>query len=135
MMHRVVWKYTLAGVAELQIPEGARFLHCAEQHGEVALWFEVDQDRPPVARRFSLLLTGELINSRGDWGYLGTVLLRGGHFVVHVYEEGTQHRLADAAGAIRELASTYSMTGTDAHDLVAIDRLTQYVADALEVRR
>lgn len=88
---RVVLKYkidmgTHAGVTTFQIPEGARFLHCAEQHGDMCMWFEaaVGETRT-VQRGFMIFGTGD-----GQIGahlsYVGTGQFNGGAFVFHVYE-------------------------------------------------
>jgi hypothetical protein len=87
---KTVWKYAIDPAAGptgwFNIPKGARFLHCADQYGQVALWFEV----PPVggpfdSRQFRLVGTG-FAEVDAEFTYLGTVLLQGGQLVLHVYE-------------------------------------------------
>lgn len=89
MSRRAVWKYPLsleAGFIRYQIPEGARFLHCAEQAGSICLWFEVrpDESRTQL-RTFRIFGTGDA-SVDDHLTYVGTALLSGGSFVFHVYE-------------------------------------------------
>ena len=90
---RTVWVYripvnvlTASTTTVHHIPAGARLLHCAEQHGQVALWFEVpDPEAPKVEHGYQLFGTGT--GPIGDHlVYVGTVLLAGGDLVLHVYE-------------------------------------------------
>ena len=89
---RVVWKFPLSitggsTVTVHDIPQGARFLHCAEQGGAVALWYEIpDTNAATVARRFELFGTGT--GSIPDHlTYVGTSMHYNGMLVLHVYEE------------------------------------------------
>ena len=91
MSRRAVWKYPIelgahAGVTTFQIPEGARFLHCAEQNGAMCLWFEVDPgETRTVQRGFRIFGTGDP-SVDAHLSYVGTGLFNGGTFVFHVYE-------------------------------------------------
>jgi hypothetical protein len=91
--NRVVWKYaipvnelTASFTNALHIPERARFLHCAEQHGSIALWFEIPfPDAPKVERGFQLFGTGTG-PIRDGLTYVGTTLHADGQLVLHIYE-------------------------------------------------
>ena len=64
----------------------AKPVHVALQHGQVAMWFEVDADPYPYSvttRRFMLVGTGHDIPIGGRW--CGTVLPNE-NLVLHVYE-------------------------------------------------
>lgn len=90
---RTVWVYripvdvlTASSTTIHRIPEGARFLYAAEQHGQTALWYEIPD---PAARKrahgFQLFGTGT--GPIGDHLlYLATTLHAGGDLVLHVYE-------------------------------------------------
>jgi hypothetical protein len=91
MTRRVVWKFAIplgthAGVTTFQIPEGARFLHCAEQYGAMCMWFEVlVGETRTVQRGFRIFGTGdETIDDH--LSYVGTGHFNGGTYVFHVYE-------------------------------------------------
>ena len=68
----------------LHVRVGARFLHCGEFNGGVALWFEFpDDEREPRRRRvFRIFVDREPIPE--GWTHLASVPLRG--TVQHVYE-------------------------------------------------
>ncbi len=82
-----IWKYKLhaSGVTVLNMPEGAKVLSVAEQHGEAVLWALVSAGRVTEERKFRTCLTGgDAPNSVMD--FMGTALLDGGNYVVHVFE-------------------------------------------------
>lgn len=85
---RTVYVYRISldvPVMTFDIPEGARLLHTAEQHGMVAIWCEIpDPEASKVTRRFELYGTGHPIPSGAI--YIGTTLHYGGELVLHVYE-------------------------------------------------
>ena len=88
MSDRVVWKYGLeAGYQDVLVPPGAEVLGVHEQRGSVCLWALVDpRQRPMEARRFLVVPTGVgLCVGSGD-RFLGSVFLRGGDVVLHVFE-------------------------------------------------
>jgi len=92
-MNRTIWKYTIP-VNELAasftnveyIPAGARFLTCAEQNGNIALWYEIpDPDAETEEHGFQLFGTGT--GPIGDHlSYVGTTLHADGLLVLHIYE-------------------------------------------------
>jgi hypothetical protein len=90
---QTIWKYALP-VNEFtamfttahHIPAGARFLTCAEQFGDIALWYEIpDTDAEKIQHGYQIFGTGT-----GPIGehltYLGTTLHAGGALVLHIYE-------------------------------------------------
>lgn len=89
MTARAVWKYPIpltAGVSTFQIPEGARFLHCAEQGESICLWFEVRPAETLTQQRsFRIFGTGDP-SIPDHLTYVGTALLSAGSLVFHVYE-------------------------------------------------
>lgn len=92
MSKREVWKFAISGNTitamasnHIDIPEGARFLHCAAQGNSIALWYEVDTTAPVSTHQFHYFGTG-LGPIPEDLVYLGTALFADGSFVLHVYE-------------------------------------------------
>jgi hypothetical protein len=93
-----VWKYALDPreiktddhVFKVWIPDGARFLHLAEQAQQVTLWYEIPDDHEDrqveVEHKFHLVGTGHPFDS-GESMYLGTTLHLGGRLVLHTYEK------------------------------------------------
>ena len=83
-----IWKYKLAvGLIGIEIPAGAKVLSVQEQDNEPVMWLEVDPSSPLKTRFFTGAMTGVQLPSVCVQGkYLGTCLLNGGTFVVHIYE-------------------------------------------------
>lgn len=88
-MNSTVWKYTLEPESLMvDMPHGAKILSVREQHGEICLWALVDPDAASFDRReFVVIGTGEHHSGVEGMNYLGTVLLTGGHIVLHVFEK------------------------------------------------
>lgn len=85
---RTIYKFPVSpeDALEVALPEGAKFLHVAEQRPEeVAMWFEVDTDKPAKLRSFTIYGTGHSM-SKENQTYLGTFILAGGDLVFHLYE-------------------------------------------------
>lgn len=71
-----------------QCPQWRKFCHVGNQHDRIQLWAEVEVDTSmrPAERTFYVFATGEeLPNIKLQ--FIGTVLLAGGVYVVHVYEK------------------------------------------------
>lgn len=84
---RTIHKFTLDqnGKTTIEMPRGARILHCAPQGAEIQLWAQVNTDEPLVPRRFLIIGTGwELPDV--PLKYIGTVQIS--IFVWHIFEEG-----------------------------------------------
>lgn len=83
----VIHKYRIpgAGAGPIEMPEGAVVLCAREQHNEPCIWALVDPGAKRVQRHFLAAETSNIAipdNSR----YLGTCMLHGGHYVLHVFE-------------------------------------------------
>ena len=86
---RSIYKFSLmAGENKITMPAMAKILHVGNQHDRIQLWAEVEVDTSmrPAERTFYVFATGEeLPNIKLQ--FIGTVLLAGGVYVVHVYEK------------------------------------------------
>ena len=92
-LSRQVFKYSIDYIAgpgprTLSVPVQSRFLDAQEQHGQLVLWFLVNDDNPTEIRDFYLLETGKEFPESG-WHYLRTVQLAKGDYVIHLL---TKHR-------------------------------------------
>lgn len=84
---RVIWKFELdVGVNRLKMPPISKLLYVAEQYGALCIWAECLENTAPGERCIEVVLTGSKVPR--DAKYVGTVLLRDGSFVVHVYDHG-----------------------------------------------
>jgi hypothetical protein len=81
---RAIYKYRIEFVrTTLTLPIGAKFVHFAEQGGEMCAWFEIDNDVARAKQRtFTIYGTGQLHKIEGR--HLGTA--QDGVFVWHLYE-------------------------------------------------
>lgn len=86
-MNRTVWKYPVPvdDVFDLDLPQGSEVLHVAEQGAQLCLWALVAPARPAEHRRFRLSGTGHPIVEPVR-RHVGSVLLRGGSLVFHLFE-------------------------------------------------
>lgn len=92
---RAVYKYKLNAVAEtmLNLPRGAVLLHVGAQPcgvmEDLCLWalVNVESDAPVESWRFTPVMTGQMRQVLSNNDYVGTVLLMGGSYVVHVFAE------------------------------------------------
>ncbi len=82
-----VWKYPfdIADKFELLMPDGAEVL-LVDSQGPLnpCVWARVDTDAPRVKRRFELRGTGHDCSGVGK--HLGSLQLRGGSLVFHLFE-------------------------------------------------
>jgi hypothetical protein len=85
---RTIWKYRVPGQSHftLALPKGAQVLSAALQHNDPHIWALVDAEAPPEARKFCCLGTGWKIDET-NLKFIGTVLLEGGTFVFHLFED------------------------------------------------
>ena len=76
-----------AGFHEIEVPQNAKFLKCADQGGVLVLWYEVDTNEPFQVLQFAAYKTGDefLESIRYRCVYLDTVMFFDGRFVLHVY--------------------------------------------------
>lgn len=90
----MIHKYPLdiVGAQKLALPVGAIVRHVgvqADDHGErIRLWAEYAIEAIPVRtmRTFAIYGTGHLFDPAPGDTYIGTVHMRGGALVFHVYE-------------------------------------------------
>ena len=90
-MQKTIWKYLLVHQHQqtIRMPAGAEILSVQAQLGEPHLWALVDPEAPEADRTFRLYGTGHPIDPGLDLRYVGTVLLLGGGFVTHLFEDKT----------------------------------------------
>lgn len=90
MSDHTVFKYTLdfgigrKTVNEIELPEGAKVLHVAEQRGAIQLWAWVNPEAPKVKRAFAICGTGMPTPPPDEATHLGSVIA--GAFVWHIFE-------------------------------------------------
>lgn len=85
-----IYKYNLEATDEqtLLMPLGARILCVQMQGPALCLWAEVDDAQTVEERRaFRVIGTGHPIPDAASLTYIGTVQMRGGQLIFHVYEK------------------------------------------------
>lgn len=92
---KAIFKYSMAKFDNLiEMPRSAKILCVQVQHTVPTLWVEVNipdsrQDDPEMEfRKFQFHNTGDALPDNPGT-YIGTVLLREGSIVRHIYEAGT----------------------------------------------
>lgn len=83
---KMIWKFpfTILDHFEILMPDGAEFLHVADQFGQACMWCEVDSSAPNKPYSFEVRGTGQPLN--GTEGYfLGTFQAQNGSFVWHLF--------------------------------------------------
>lgn len=86
---KTIYKYPvpIADEPTIELPLSCTVLHFAAQNGEPFIWCLVEADEPrTIKRRFRLAGTGHPIEDRDEGRYIGTVHLRGGALVLHLFE-------------------------------------------------
>ena len=82
-----IWKTSVdvySGRKHINVPKGARFLSAQIQNNLVTVWYDCDPSQSLKLRTIYLILTGaEDVPPYAS--YLGTCMLNGGAFVVHVF--------------------------------------------------
>ena len=83
-----IWKYPLPveNALRVDMPKDARILSVQIQGGMPCLWALVNPDAEKERRMFSVLETGEPIESVEALTYIGTVQQSGGSYVFHLFE-------------------------------------------------
>lgn len=86
---KTVFKYKLEVTdhQEIELPKEASVLLIAEQHDVLCMWCEVDTEEVKETRCFRIYGTGHEIQNRDNLMFLQTVVMSGGHFVAHIFEE------------------------------------------------
>ena len=86
-----IFKYPLPLPGEvnyIMMPRGAKVLSVAEQRDVACVWALVDPTQPLEPRTFVTCGTGHMVPANlGE--FLGTVLLREGLLVLHIFESRT----------------------------------------------
>lgn len=87
VVHKITLRQPYRDMQTFELPTGAKILRVSEQHGMIVIWFLTRFESGPTEyRRFVVVLTGQ----ESEWAlpdqYLGTAVLDGGNFVVHVFE-------------------------------------------------
>lgn len=89
---KAVWKYQLDHVAQCQLvkmPEGAKILCVKVQHEIICVWAEVDTEVTQMKNRcIEIVGTGHEMDTSPSFErwYIGTVFMRDGYYVWHIYE-------------------------------------------------
>ena len=89
-----IYKFNLTGsgksyptTVEVPMNIGAKILSVANQLEKICFWAEVETTVPTETRIFQVVLTGEPFETGAfDANFLGTVILKGGTAVAHVFE-------------------------------------------------
>jgi hypothetical protein len=86
-MSYTIWKavLSLTDVQDIEIPENAELLTAREQQDQLCVWFKCDPTKPLRKRRIMIVYTGH--SAPEEARYVGTGLLCGGQFVIHVFEQ------------------------------------------------
>jgi hypothetical protein len=81
---RTIHKFPVSfGEAIIKLPVRAKFLHFADQAGQLTVWFELDSEvTSQMFRRYQVFPTGGVIPYGAGW--LGTC--QQGPFMWHLYE-------------------------------------------------
>lgn len=85
MGEHTVWKYTLrvADVQTVEAPIGGTFIHAAEQHGSICVWYRCDPSQPKAYHQIAIVGTGH--SAPVDAYHVGSILMHGGALVLHVF--------------------------------------------------
>lgn len=88
-MSLTIWKYQLevGDLKAIDMPRGATILSVGVQFGEVCVWALVDEDAGLEERWFYMRGTGHDCDGVKDKTFLGTVQLRGGALIFHIFYE------------------------------------------------
>lgn len=87
---KTVFKYPLTlngSVQKISMPVGSEILSVQQQqHGNLALWALVDDAREVADVRIRLFGTGFALDECNTYKFIGTVQLKDGGLVIHVFE-------------------------------------------------
>ena len=86
----VVHKYLIDphDIVTAQMPADARILAVQEQREMLCIWALTDTAKPPMPRLFRIVRTGHPADFAQKAVYVGTVQLRRGLLVLHVFDLG-----------------------------------------------
>jgi hypothetical protein len=92
----MIYKYPITAYGRQQIKLRLDQILCVQPQGDTpTLWALVDDQLPEVVLSIIVVFTGENIPPN-DMDYIGTVLVRDGHFVLHVFVESVEEVKEDA---------------------------------------
>ena len=84
-MYRV-WKFPLdVGENKLEMPRNPKFLHLGEQHGTIMVWALVATNQPVAIVQVDVIATGHVAPSENEGMHIGTIQMKGGTYVYHVF--------------------------------------------------
>lgn len=90
---KTIWKAQLrpqigSTVSTIDIPANSIILSVGEQHGDVSLWFQVDDQLPIEQRVFEVIGTGHEIKEEPNISkvYVGRADLMSGNLILHIFE-------------------------------------------------
>lgn len=88
---KTIHKYTLLITDELQIwlPQGAELLDVQNQNERLCLWVLAEPDAEKECRHFRIVGTGNPIPDAHKLTFVGTVQMKNGALVWHVFEKET----------------------------------------------
>ncbi len=70
----------------INMPVGAEVLSVDNQREKISLWYKCDMTARTEPRSFVICGTGQSLPARADLTFIGSVLLREGTLVIHVFE-------------------------------------------------
>jgi hypothetical protein len=72
----------------INMPIGAEVLSVGNQREKISLWYKCESTTPSwEPRTFVICGTGKALPARANLTFIGTVLLREGALVIHVFEK------------------------------------------------
>ena len=87
MAIRKIWKYELPHLqTELEVPYGAQAIHVDNQHNNLCVWMIVDPAESKMETKVFRVVTTGINFFANEVEYVGTVLMKGGTYVAHVFE-------------------------------------------------
>src|SRR5438105_745486 len=78
---RTIYKFTIGASTTLNLSDGWKIVHFADQGGKVCAWIEVDPGKPTAPQALRIVATGE--NIPDGLAHYGTCLQ--GPYVWHLY--------------------------------------------------
>lgn len=87
---KVIYKYMLSStssITKLDLPIDSNFISIKLISEVPCLYYMIDTNKPSETKTFQVLLTGEEIKPLGNiYNLLGTLVMRKGDFVIHIFE-------------------------------------------------
>lgn len=88
---KTIYKYPIvldASYLVIDVPDGAQFIHVAEQHGRICLWALVDSEAPMIRRQIRIIGTGLSADDVKIEQHIGSILVLNGTYVLHIFDVG-----------------------------------------------